>query len=335
MAPLQWRWIRRAGLAIYAGLALYQYFRGLPWTSKGLPLEREQLIGWMLAGSIVWSLGRDRREVLYAVAGWGALAACFVLYDYSRGAIDNLWGHPVLIPGTGSTAPQQAVHNASRVITAEKALFFGNLPNEWMQDRLYPKGRKAPHWEIITAFTYLSHFITVYVIALFQWIRNKKRWMLWVRSLTTLIFLGVLGYLVYPTAPPWMAGSFGLMDKVARPGTRALGYVHLHYADRLWNKGAASTNLVAAMPSLHFAFTVLAALFFWREASKWLRVILVAYPCLMLFTLSYGGEHYVMDCLAGGLLAWLAVWGNRRVDRWWLTRTTRPTADAATDYCSS
>jgi len=155
-----------------------------------------------------------------------------------------------------------------------------------------------------------------------QWIRNRRQWMMWVRSLTTLIFLGVLGYLAYPTAPPWMAGDFGLMGKVARPGTRALGYVHLHFADRLWNKGAASTNLVAAMPSLHFAFTVLVAVFFWREAPKWLRAVLVAYPCLMLFTLSYGGEHYVLDCLVGGLLALLAVWGNRRVSRWWLTRTT-------------
>jgi hypothetical protein len=45
-------------------------------------------------------------------------------------------------------------------------------------------------------------------------------------------------------------------------------------------------------------------------------VILVAYPAIMLFTLVYGGEHYVMDCLVGGLLAWLAVWLNRRYVGW-------------------
>jgi hypothetical protein len=47
------------------------------------------------------------------------------------------------------------------------------------------------------------------------------------------------------------------------------------------------------------------------------RVILVAYPCLMLFTLAYGGEHYVLDCIVGAALAWFAVWVNRAYDRWW------------------
>ena len=51
------------------------------------------------------------------------------------------------------------------------------------------------------------------------------------------------------------------------------------------------------------------------------------------FRLVYGGEHYVMDCLVGGVLAWLAVWGNRRLSRWWLERSTR-TADLPAAHSS-
>ena len=143
----RWRVARWVGLVVYVLLLVWQYTHGTPWASKGLPLEREQLIGWMAVGAAIWSLGRDRREMLFAIGGFGALAACFILYDFSRGAIDNLWGSPTLIPGTSVSAPTQAVHNARRLITAEKALFFGHLPNEWLQDRLYlPSNQHPPKW---------------------------------------------------------------------------------------------------------------------------------------------------------------------------------------------
>ena len=79
----QWRLVRRWAIAGYVVASLFQYRYGMPWSSPGLPLEREQLIGWFLVGSVVWSLGRDRREVLYAVVGWGVLGLCLVLYDLS------------------------------------------------------------------------------------------------------------------------------------------------------------------------------------------------------------------------------------------------------------
>ncbi len=313
----RWRLARWTALSLYVALFVYQYVQGMPWTTKGLPLEREQFIAWMALGASIWSVGRDRREIVLAIGGFGALAACFVLYDYTRGAIDNVWGSPTFVPQTPVSAPAQAVHNAKRVITAERALFFGRLPTEWLQDRLFvANNQNPPKWEVLTGLTYLTHFFMVYLIALFMWFRDKTRWLNWVRSLILLITLGVTGYLLYPTAPPWMAGKFNLMDDTARPGTRALKYVHLNYADRLWNKGQDLVNLVAAMPSLHMAFTVLIGVFFWRGARPWLRVILVAYPAMMLFTLVYGGEHYVMDCLVGGLLVWLAVWLNRRYVGW-------------------
>jgi hypothetical protein len=309
---------------VYVGLFAIQYLWGLPWgivglerlQGRGLPLDREYLIGWLLLGSIAFSVGRGWRDAAYAVAGWGALAVCFVLYDFTRGAIDGWWGNHISVPGAGQV-PAQAIQNADRLITAERALFFGVIPTEFLQDHIYQRGGDGPRWEIVTAMTYVSHFVVVYAVALFQWAKNRTQWLKWVRSLVTLIVLGVSGYLLYPMAPPWMAGRAGLMNEVERPGTRGLRHVsQFEVADRLWSKGRGTVNLVAAMPSLHFAFTTLVLFFFWRTAKPWLRVILIAYPVLMLFTLAYGGEHFVLDCVAGALLAWFAVWINRRYDAW-------------------
>ena len=58
-------------------------------------------------------------------------------------------------------------------------------------------------------------------------------------------------------------------------------------------------NPVAAMPSLHVAFATLAAAYWWSRVRRPYRPLLLLYPAAMCFTLAYGGEHYVLDEVAG------------------------------------
>ena len=62
------------------------------------------------------------------------------------------------------------------------------------------------------------------------------------------------------------------------------------------------TNPVAAMPSVHMAATVVVALSLWRLWRP-LAVLGAIYAVVMGFALIYFGEHYVIDVLAGVLLA--------------------------------
>lgn len=61
-------------------------------------------------------------------------------------------------------------------------------------------------------------------------------------------------------------------------------------------------NPIAAMPSLHQAFTLLMALVLWRER-RWLGVLGGLYALAMGASLVYLGEHYLVDVLAGAALA--------------------------------
>jgi membrane-associated phospholipid phosphatase len=56
---------------------------------------------------------------------------------------------------------------------------------------------------------------------------------------------------------------------------------------------------VAALPSLHAGYALLVVLFLWRLTPWWVRPVLALYPPAMAFSLVYGGEHYVVDCIAG------------------------------------
>ena len=75
-------------------------------------------------------------------------------------------------------------------------------------------------------------------------------------------------------------------------------------------------NNVAAMPSLHAAYALLVVLFLWRLSPWWVRPLLALYPPAMAFSLVYGGEHYIVDCVAGWAYAAFAYFSVEYVFAW-------------------
>jgi membrane-associated phospholipid phosphatase len=114
---------------------------------------------------------------------------------------------------------------------------------------------------------------------------------------------GVTTYALFPAVPPWLASSDGDLP----PTDRVVGFVSdaapVGHFGALWESGTRYANDVAAMPSLHAAYALLIALFFWPLVGRWWRVLLVAYPLAMAFALVYTAEHYVSDVLLGWLYA--------------------------------
>ena len=79
--------------------------------------------------------------------------------------------------------------------------------------------------------------------------------------------------------------------------------MHVYPAAALFENSSRYVNEVAALPSLHSAYTLLPLLFFWSSARVWQRVLLVLYPLAMGFSLVYTGEHYVFDIVLGWVYA--------------------------------
>lgn len=73
-------------------------------------------------------------------------------------------------------------------------------------------------------------------------------------------------------------------------------------------RGQTYANAVAAIPSLHSAVPMMVLLFSWSLVRARVRVLLLAYILAMTFTLTYGGEHYVVDGLIGRVYAAVAVY---------------------------
>jgi hypothetical protein len=117
--------------------------------------------------------------------------------------------------------------------------------------------------------------------------------------------IGLLGYWLVPTAPPWYAAAQGLMEDGRTPELRRM---MVEYGEHFWRSGWAPLygvlggNPLAAMPSLHFATSVTAAHVL-AETGAVHGAIGWTYTLMLGLALVYLGEHYVVDLAAGLALA--------------------------------
>jgi membrane-associated phospholipid phosphatase len=179
----------------------------------------------------------------------------------------------------------------------------------------------------------MSHFFAVFVIMAALWKRRHDRFTRLVALYLALTFAGFATYVLYPADPPWLTAQNGHLPELTRVVSDVLTQSGLPRAGSLFENGSRFDNDVAAMPSLHAAYPMMLALFFWPTAGRKLRVLLALYPLAMAFSLVYGAEHFVIDILIGWLYAAVVVlglgrWLDRRAARK-AQRVARRTPEAA------
>ncbi len=124
-------------------------------------------------------------------------------------------------------------------------------------------------------------------------------------------------FVVLPTAPPWMvAQKYQLIDPLHRDPAR--GFLHIGFKGFVhsYNIALGNGNPIAAMPSLHAAFALIVPAFFlpWLKP-KWLKALVLVFPVLMLTSLVYLGEHWVIDGLIGWAIVGGSFWFWNRMER--------------------
>ncbi|HEY6730520.1 MAG TPA: phosphatase PAP2 family protein [Solirubrobacterales bacterium] len=290
-----WAPLRPYALGLYV-IAL------LAWSAAyGIPVQRELVILWTCIALACVSIGRPPREILQLVLDWLPIVAVLWIYDLTRGAADS----------TGISV------NYHPMIDFDKFVFGGEVPTEWLQDRLYQPGVKW--WDVLFTFIYTSYFIVPFALAGYYWARDRPAFQRFTRRLVTLSLAGLATYLAFPAAPPWLAGEMGLIDEVHRSTGKGWEVISVGTAS-LFSKGQASSNLVAAVPSLHTAIVTLVAIFLWSRVRPSLRPLLLLYPLLMGLTLMATGEHYFFDVAlgwiyAGAVMAAWSAWERHREER--------------------
>jgi membrane-associated phospholipid phosphatase len=224
-------------------------------------------------------------------------------------------------PHDDADAQNQRVH-IKYPIVADRVLGLGELPSVRLQRALAPGGAtSSPHrpgtgkgdgaeWTTLDralVWAHWSWFAFPHGALAYILVRRSERFPR-AAVLTYAVFdIGASVYWVLPTAPPWYAtaAAADLEGHAVSPsGDDAVRRLMVEYGEFFWKDGWGSLysvfggNPLAAMPSLHFATSVMAALLL-AETGPVAGALGFGYTATLGFALVYLGEHYAVDLLAG------------------------------------
>lgn len=205
-------------------------------------------------------------------------------------------------------AQEQRVHIRYPIV-ADCVLGFGELPSVRLQRALARTGPQGPQWRTLDRVLVWAHwgwFLVPHAALLYILAREPARFER-AAVLTYAVFdVGASFYWVIPTAPPWFAVSGDRQLAEAGEGV-AVRRMMVEYGEFFWKDGWGSLysvfggNPLAAMPSLHFATSAMAAMLL-AEVSPVAGALGAAYAATLSFALVYLGEHYLVDLIGGAAL---------------------------------
>ena len=199
----------------------------------------------------------------------------------------------------------EAERHARQLVTLERSR--GVFIEERMQDAAHA----FPGLIDLLSISYLTFHLAVTVVVLLWLHRRRPAAFPIVRTTFVLASgLALVGYLVYPTAPPRLSG-IGITDTVSG------GHIDL-------NSGLVSSlyNPHAAVPSMHIGYALVVAASLLRYGRRVaVRAVGALYPPFVLLVVVATGNHFLLDALAGAVVVGVAAGGALLL--------ARPAADAA------
>jgi membrane-associated phospholipid phosphatase len=184
-------------------------------------------------------------------------------------------------------------------IRFDRSLGRGRLPTAVLQDALGGGGRVRAH-DFALSCVHWSWFVMPHGALVYVLLRHPRSFPRAASLMAATFDLGLVVYWALPTAPPWWAAERGRSEPVRR--------IMVEAGERFWKRlwrplyDGLEGNPFAAMPSLHFGTSVMAARVL-SDVARGPGALAWAYALTLGFGLVYLGEHYVVDLLAGLALA--------------------------------
>jgi hypothetical protein len=147
-----------------------------------------------------------------------------------------------------------------------------------------------------------AHFVVTLTILVWLYRRHPSAYR-WLRtSLMIATAIALVGFWLYPLAPPRFLGSEGFVDPV-----KAFHTVGLYSSAR----SGGLTNQFAAMPSMHAGWAVWCAVALILYARRPLiKALAVLYPLVTITVIFATANHYLLDAVAGIAVVTFALFGG-------------------------
>ena len=215
-----------------------------------------------------------------AVRQIAVFAAAYLLYELVRALVN------------GDDAARASA-DATRVIDLERRLHVFVEPGiqAWAMHR--PWLMHVADWAYLDAHGAVTFGALTYV-----YLRRNESFGVLRNAFLISMALALVGYALYPTAPPRLMPQWGFADPIRQ----------LTGIDAERGPGSVLVNPYAAIPSMHVCFALLTG---WSMATltprRGLRVLWRLYPLAIMLVVVVTGNHYLVDVLLGGGAAGVSV----------------------------
>jgi PAP2 superfamily protein len=207
------------------------------------------------------------------------LAAAYWAWRHARGAVDGGMG--------------LSFSHARDIVSAERSLGLLIEPSiqHWAVSAGWPA--EVARWGYANL-----HFKGSCLMLAVLYFRYRSSFGFVRNAVFAAMAISVIGYALFPTAPPRFLPELGLDPSSSVTGNNPL----------LSNPGDALFNPFAAVPSMHVGLSViLAGSLAMLVRTPVLRGLLFAYPLLMTFVVVASGNHFWLDAVLGLVTAALAI----------------------------
>ncbi len=247
-----------------------------------------------------------------AVLGTAALAAPALVVAAPRGRLRdagvcvlNMWAYLAAYELPHDDAGRQAERvRIDYPIAIDRALGLGVVPTLRLQ-RGFSRPGYVNRFERLLVWCHWIWFLVPHGSVLYVWLRRPQRFPGAAARMYAVFDLGAIFYWTVPTAPPWYAARHGRLGD--GHGTRVRRMM-IEYGEQFWGDrwpglyDVLGGNPLAAMPSLHFATSLMGAHLL-EEVGPVAGAVGWTYAALLGVSLVYVGEHYAVDLLGGAALA--------------------------------
>ena len=242
------------------------------------------------------------------ILGFSIFIVYWIIFDYMK-AFPNYNFHSVSI---------QELYNLEKHFFGIHSNGLVLTPNEFL------KLHTSKVADLITGIFYLLWIPVPLAFAGYLFFRNKLQFLYFSFTFVLVNFIGFVIYYLYPAAPPWYVQLHGFQFIAHTPGNtgglaRFDQLVHVPVFKSIYAK---SSNVFAAMPSLHSSYPVIVLYYGFKNRLGLVNLFFTLVMLGIWFTAIYTSHHYLLDVIAGitcaaiGIVTFKWISSKQPFDNW-------------------
>lgn len=245
----------------------------------------DQLFLIALVNGLYFASNQSRKFVI----GFSIFLIYWIVFDYMK-AFPNY--------------QYTAVHIES-LYGLEKKLFGISGGQEILTPNEYWLVHRTTLLDLATGAFYLTWIPIPLLFASYLFFTNRQAFYPFALTFVLVNFLGFIGYYLYPAAPPWYVQlhGFAFLPHTAGNTGGLANFDRLVGAPVFASIYAKSSNVFAAMPSLHSSYPVIVLYYGLKNRLGVINLVFAIVVAGIWFSAVYNSHHYVLDVMGGILCA--------------------------------